>query len=100
MESMRRSVAGPKILNEDLAEYQHPDHEMIAQDEHRETVLKIINIVRHISYEEASIIGPYLGLWGQKQLNFAEIACKLGKSKTIVRKIYYTAIDRLASSLR
>ena len=100
MESMRRSVAGPANLTEDIPEHCNPESEMIEQDEQREMVLKVINIVRHISYEEASIIGPYLGLWGQSQLSFSEIACKLGKTRTIIRRIYVNTINRLASSLR
>lgn len=97
MESMQRSVAGPEKLTDIVIKNDSPDSEIIAEEEHREIVLAVVDIVRHISYEEASIIGPHLGLWGQSQRSFGEIACKLGKSCSSVKKTYIMAIERLSS---
>ena len=100
MEAMQRSVSGPDKLTDTIVKNDSPDSEIIAEEEHREIVLAVVDLVRHVSYEEASIIGPYLGLWGQKKLKFGQIACKLGTTSTRVKEIYTEVILRLSTRLK
>lgn len=100
MESMRRSINGPDDLTNELTAECSPDAEIIEREKQRQIVLAVTDIVRQISYEEASVIGPYLGLWGQETKSFAEIACKLGKSCALTKKTYALAIERLSKQFQ
>jgi hypothetical protein len=101
MTAMEHSIAGPLQITQEHDSSDTapaPDLELISIEEQKETINGVMDALKQVSILEAAVMGAYLGLWGQEPKSFAQIACRLGKTTTAVRRVYTTVVARLVAS--